>query len=147
MPVDKNLLSDYIDACELIRETETDIRAIKKRRKSIVVDSVKGSMPDFPYAAQNFKIQGLSYKAVCDPNELERQEQLLRERKDNAEKIKTNVEAWMNTIPMRMQRIIRLKIFEKKSWDKVALQMGRKATGESVKKEFQRFMGENTKLS
>lgn len=115
--MDKNILRDYIDACELIKDTEEDIRDLKRRRKTIVTDSVKGSMNEFPYAAQIFKIEGLSYTVVENPGELKALEAILVERKANAEKVKTQVEAWMNTIPMRMQRIIRLKHFERKSSD------------------------------
>ena len=48
----------------------------------------------------------------------------------------------MNTIPVRMKRIIRYKVFEGMTWQQVAKKMGRKATEESVKKEFQRFFKE-----
>ncbi|MFR1308402.1 MAG: hypothetical protein ACLSCO_05680 [Gallintestinimicrobium sp.] len=68
---------------------------------------------------------------------------MLERRKANAEKIKLNVEEWMLTIPARMQRIIRWKFFEGLTWDEVAVKMGRNATGESVKKEFQRFFSKN----
>lgn len=138
--MDKGILEQYIDACELIKETEADIRRVKKQRKTIIQDSVKGSMHDFPYAAQNFKIQGMAYSAVRDPGALACYERLLEERKAKAEEIKVQVEAWLNTIPQRMQRIIRLSIFEKKSWGEVAIRMGRKATADSVRMEFQRFM-------
>jgi hypothetical protein len=46
----------------------------------------------------------------------------------------------MVTIPARMQRIIRWKLFEGLTWEETAAKLGRKATGDSVKKEFQRFM-------
>lgn len=141
--MDKGILEQYIDACELIKETEADIRRIKKQRKTIIQDSVKGSMHDFPYAAQNFKIQGITYSAVRDPGTLAGYERLLEERKARAEEIKVQVEAWLNTIPQRMQRIIRLSIFEKKSWGEVAIRMGRKATADSVRKEYERFMENN----
>ncbi len=45
-----------------------------------------------------------------------RKQRILDERKANAAKIKMATEAWMNTIPQRMQRIIRYKIFDKMSW-------------------------------
>lgn len=140
--MEKDILKDYIDACELIKETEEDIRRLKRQRKTIVTDSVKGSMHEFPYAAQNFKIEGLSYAVVENPGELKKQEAILEERKANAEKLKTQVEAWMNKIPMRMQRIIRLKHFERKSWGKVAAKMGRDATADGVRMEFNNFMSE-----
>ena len=140
MPVDKQILYQYIDACELVKETEEDIRKIKQMRKRIEQDIVKGSSHDFPYTPVNFHVEGLSYSAVSDPRGLEVQEQILEERKAAAQAIKLQVEAWMLTIPQRMQRIIRYKIFDEMTWAEVAAKMGRKATADSVRMEFQKFM-------
>lgn len=140
--MDKSILKDYIDACELIKETEDDIRRVKKQRKTILQDRVHGSMTEFPYTAQSFKIQGMAYSVVSEPGALEAYERILQERKANAEKIKLQVETWMNTIPQRMQRIIRYAIFQKMSWGEVAIKLGRKATADGVRMEFQRFMEE-----
>lgn len=139
-PLDKGILEQYIDACELIKETEADMRRVKKQRKTIIQDSVKGSMHDFPYAAQNFKIQGMTYSAVRDPGALAAYERLLEERKAKAEEIKVQVEAWLNTIPQRMQRIIRFRFFEGLSWGETASRIGRKATADGVRMEFTNFM-------
>ena len=138
--MDKGILEQYIDACELIKETEADMRRVKKQRKTIIQDSVKGSMHDFPYAAQNFKIQGMTYSAVRDPGALAAYERLLEERKAKAEEIKVQVEAWLNTIPQRMQRIIRFRFFEGLSWGETASRIGRKATADWVRMEFTNFM-------
>jgi hypothetical protein len=54
--MDKRLLSDYIDACELIRETEQQIRRLQAKQSETTQDSVRGSNPEFPYNAQHFKI-------------------------------------------------------------------------------------------
>ena len=105
-----------------------------------MTDVAKGSSHDFPYTLQTYRIEGLAYSAVKDTDELERMEQVLKERLQNAERIKQDVEAWLNTIPMRMQRIIRYRIFDELPWNDVAVRMGRRATAESVKKEYQRFM-------
>lgn len=138
--MNKGALEQYIDACELIKETEADIRRVKKQRKTIIQDSVKGSMHDFPYAAQNFKIQGMTYSAVREPGALKAYEHLLEERKARAEEIKVQVEAWLNTIPQRMQRIIRFRFFEDLSWGETASRIGRKATADSIRMEFTNFM-------
>ena len=140
MPVDKQILYQYIDACELVKETEEDIRKIKQTRKRIEQDIVKGSSHDFPYTPVNFHVEGLSYSVVSDPRSLEVQEKILEERKAAAQAIKLQVEAWMLTIPQRMQRIIRYKIFDEMTWAEVAAKMGRKATADSVRMEFQKFM-------
>ena len=139
--MDKSILYQYIDACELIKDTEKEIQKIKQKRKNIVQDKVKGSMYDFPFAPQSFVIRGIEY-SEDDEKKLREQEQLLEEQKAAAETIKLEVEGWMAAIPMRMQRIIRYKIFEGLTWEEVAVRMGRKATMASVKMEFQRFMGE-----
>ena len=145
--MDKQILEQYIDACELIKETEEDIRRIRKQRKDILNDRVYGSMKEFPYTVHGIKIHGMAYSVVSAPGSLDAYERLLEERKAQAEEIKIQVEAWLNTIPQRMQRIIRFKFFEGVTWAETATKIGRRATGESVKKEYQRFIGENEKLS
>lgn len=138
--MDKKILEQYIDACELIKETERDIQRVKKQRKTIVQDRVRGSMSEFPYAAQSFSIHGVVYTAVREPGELAAYERLLEERKARAEEIKVQVETWLNTIPQRMQRIIKYKIFEENTWAEVAKKIGRKATPDGIRKEFENFM-------
>lgn len=138
--MDKEILEQYIDACELIKETERDIQRVKKQRKTIVQDRVRGSMNEFPYAAQSFNIHGMVYDAAKEPGELAAYERLLEERKARAEEVKVQVEAWMNTIPQRMQRIIKYKIFEENTWAEVAKKIGRKATPDGTRKEFENFM-------
>ena len=133
----KNILEQYMDACELVKETEKDIQRLKKKRKTIV-QTVKGSNPEWPYQEQHFKVQGTIF-TYADDFQLRMEEKLLEERKANAAKIKREAEAFMNTTPPRIQRIIRFKIFQKLSWDETAQKMGRRATAESVKKEYQRF--------
>ena len=137
--MDKNILNDYIDACALVQETERDIRALKKKRKTIIQTNVSGSNPDFPYQPQHFKIEGTTFN-YADDSALRWDEGLLERRKANAKKIKLNVEEWMLTIPARMQRIIRWKFLEELTWEEVAVKMGRKATGDSVRMEFTNFM-------
>lgn len=136
--MDKNILEQYIDTCALIRETERDIQELN-RKKAVVQDSVKGSNPEFPYQPQSFHIEG-SREEVADRISLEYEERLLKKRKKEAERIKTEVEAWLNTIPMRTRRIIKFRYFEKLTWQQVAQRMGGKATESSIKMEFQRFL-------
>lgn len=136
--MDKHILDQYIDACALIEEVEEDIRKLKKKKKTIVQTNVSGSNPDFPYNPQHFKIQGTTF-TFREDSQLRMEEKLLDQRKADAEKIKIQVEEWMNTIPQRMQRIIKYKVFENMTWQQVAKKMGRKATEISLKKEYQRF--------
>ena len=138
----KEILNEYIDARELIKEIENDISRLQNRKKTVTSEKVKGSMNDFPFTETHFKVEGTPY-TYSDDRRLREKENTLKKQKANAEKVKTEVELWMSAIPIRMQRIIRYKFFCGLSWEQTAEKMGRKATGESVKKEFQRFMKEN----
>ena len=138
--MNKQILEQYIDACELIKDTKDEIGKLRKRRRQIQKDSVKGSAQEFPYTLQTYHLEGLGYATVKDPDELDRMEELLAERIRNAEKIKRQVEAWLNTISPRMQRIIRYRIFEELTWAQVAVRMGRKSTPDGIRKEFEAFM-------
>lgn len=138
--MDKTVLNDYIDACENIKDTEKHIARLKKRKKTVIQTNVSGSNPEFPYEKKHFKVQGVQF-SYTDEDRLKKEEAVLEERKANAEELKLEVDQWMNTIPNRMQRIIRYKIFEGMSWEDVAKRLGRKATGESVRMEYNRFMG------
>ena len=142
IPLDKQILVQYIDACAQVEDTKKEILKLKKVRKRIEQDAVKGSLHEFPYTLQTFHIEGLAYPVVKDLDELDRLEKILKERLQTAERIKHDVEAWLNTIPQRMQRIIRYKIFEELTWKEVAVRMGRRATEAGVKMEYLRFMEE-----
>ncbi|MFR8024071.1 RNA polymerase subunit sigma-70 [Eisenbergiella massiliensis] len=140
--MDKQILQDYIDACELIKETEQDIQRLQRKKKTVIQTNVKGSNPEFPYQEQHFKIHGTAFTYTED-GKLRWEEKLLEEQKAAAEEKKRLVEEWMLTVPARMQRIIRFKFFQKKSWEEVAMQMKGKNTENGLKKEFERFMKEN----
>ena len=109
--MDKNILSQYIDACELIRETEEEIKKLNRKKKTVIQTNVSGSNPEFPYNPQHFKVQGTTF-SVRDDSQLRCQQKILEERRTQAEQLKTDVEEWLNTIPPRMQRIIKYKVFE-----------------------------------
>lgn len=136
--MDKTILQDYIDACELVKETEAEIRKLDRKKRTVVQTNVKGSSPDFPYIPQHFKIQGTTFN-VKDDSQLRYEEKALAQRKARAEEVRHQVDEWLLTIPIRMQRIIRYKFFEGSTWEEVARRLGRKASGESVRKEFENF--------
>lgn len=141
--MDKNILVQYIDACALWDMAEADLQKIKKRKQTIVQDSVKGSMHDFPYSGKTFHLEGVAGDVEKMDKEEEYQEALAQKRKDAAMAIRKQVDEWMLTISPRMQRIIRYKVFDNLTWGEVAARMGRKATADGVRMEFQRFMGGN----
>ena len=137
--MDKRILNDYIDACALVKETEEDIRRLKKKKKTVIQTNVKGSNPSFPYQAQHFKVQGTAF-TYLDDSSLRMEEKLLEQRREHAEEIKRQVEEWMLTLSSRMQRIVRYRYLEGMTWEQVAAKMGRKATADSVRMELNKFL-------
>lgn len=140
--MDKQILKDYVDACELVKETEEDIRKLKAKRGRTVQDSVRGSMQDFPYAPQSFHIEGTEY-TYEDDRQLREEERLLLQRKEHAEQIRLQAQQYINFAPVRIQRIIRMRIMKKMSWNEIAGKMGGNCTGDSVRMELQRFFEKN----
>lgn len=137
--MDKHILDQYIDACALIEETKKDIQKLRQKKRTVIQTNVSGSNPEHPYNPQHFKIQGTTF-TFREDSQLRMEEKLLEKRKEDAEKIKIQVEEWMNTIPVRMQRIIRYKVFEGMTWQQVAQRMGRDVSKDSVRMEFNNFM-------
>lgn len=140
--MNKEILSEYVDACKLVEETEQDIQKLNKKKKSFIQTNVSGSNPEFPYNPMHFKVAGtlMTYE---DDAQLRMEEKLLEERKAEAEKIKLQVQQFMNTLPKRMQRIIRFRYFEQMSWEEVAKRMGQSASSDSVRMELERALKEN----
>lgn len=142
--MDKHILEQYIDACELIRETEAEIKRLKSIRTKIEQDKVFGSNPEFPYEPRSFQIAGLSFEVVSNPASLAYEEKLLEQQKQTAHSLKLKVEEWLPSVPMRMQRIIRYRCFQRMSWEDVCRKVhGR--SGDSVRKEFENFMHSSKK--
>lgn len=139
LTIDKDTLKEYIDACRLVEETEEDIKRLRKKKKTILTDHVKGSNPEFPYQPKSLKVAGVAY-TYTDEERLESEERILEERKAAAADCKVKVQKWMNTIPKRMQRIVRFKYIEGLSWEAVADRIGRGATKDSIRKELERFL-------
>lgn len=137
----KKILEEYIDAVELIRETEEDIRKLERKKKTIIRTNVSGSNPDFPYEPKHFKISGtpMTYREEA---QLRYEEKILVERKEKAKQIQLQVQQFLNTAPSRIQRIVRMRYFEGESWQQVADTIGKKATADSVRMELERFLKE-----
>lgn len=142
--MDKKILDQYIDACELIKETEMEILRLENMQVQMAQDSVTGSNPDYPYEQRRFKIEGVVF-SYGDAVRLDRQRKILEQRRQQAEEIRVGVEEWMNTLPLRMQRIIRYHFFNGYTWRETARRMGRRSTADSVRMEFNKFFGGNEK--
>lgn len=135
--LNKDILMDYIDACELVKETEADIQKLRKTEE--VHDKVSGSNPDFPFQAQNFNISG-QVEHYMESSELEKEKQLLQDRMVKARYKKIMVEKWMANAPARIQRLVRLKYFERLSWEQVAERIGGSTSADSARMELKKYL-------
>ena len=64
--MDKRILEEYIDACEVIKEAEAEIRKLESKKSITANETVSGSNPEFPYNPQHFKVQGTTYSYSDD---------------------------------------------------------------------------------
>lgn len=138
--VDKEILDQYIDACTLLKEIEQEVKKLEKEKCKIEKDKVSGSNHDFPYQRQSFSIEGVVEKKS---NALERKRKVLQKQRAQAEEIKLLVEEWIPTLPLRIQRIVRLRFIDGLSWREVARKIDRRATADSIRIELQRFLEKN----
>ena len=137
--MDKQILAQYLDACELVNETQNEIRRLEEDYGRYAMDSVKGSNPNFPYQPVTIRIEGCALDPYKTDREHRRLMEVLNERLDNANSLRVDVEAWLNTVPMRISRIIRMKYLQGMTWDTISgrLNMG---TKDAARKAFERFM-------
>ena len=71
--------SDPVYRCLRVNQRDgKGYQRLRQRRKVILQDSVKGSMQEFPYAAQSYHIEGLAYATVQTPGLLDDEEELWR---------------------------------------------------------------------
>lgn len=131
--MNRNIFKDYIDTCELEKETEERIRRLEE--ECIVHDVVSGSNPYFPFQNQHFHTEGTTKQTNLEAEWIN-----LKRQKEKLKRIRQQVEEIMEKAPARIQRIIQYKIFEGLSWNEVANKIGRGATEDSIKKEYQRFL-------
>ena len=136
--IEKKLLSEYTAACALVEKTEKQIARLEKKRAAVHQVNVSGSNPEFPYQRTHFHIEGRKID-LKDEQQLQKEQQLLEERKKNAEAIKLTVQQFINELPPRMALIVIGHYLEGKSWSEVADELGRGATEDSVRKELDRY--------
>ena len=136
----KSVLVEYEDLCALVSETEEDLRRLRREHSNVAVDMVRGSNPNFPYEQRSFRIEGVSYSEYKSDSRLIREtEKLLEERRKMCMEKRLEVDYWMNTIPARVARIIRMKYFQKLTWTEVAMRLGYES-GDAARIKLSRYL-------
>ena len=134
--MEKIVLEQYIDACELVKETEERIARLKENRTTLT-DKVEGSSHEFPWIKTNFKIEGSPEDEIGLIN---REVELLYLQKTAAYELEIKVEGWLSKAPIRIRRIVQFKYFDSLTWEEVADRLSRGTGGESVRKELERYL-------
>ena len=130
--MDKQVIYEYADARAIEQTTEEELKRFWSG--STVCDKVTGSNPDFPYNPQSFSVSG-----IPEDDYLVKREKVLKDRLMKARETRINAEAVINAAPLRIQRIINLKIIRNLSWTEVADIMHARS-GDSIRVEFWRWM-------
>lgn len=141
----KDILAQYCDLKEEVKDLRRRIdnkqaELDKIEDEGTVTDSVKGGYGGI----QHFKISGFPYP------EYSRKKTALylyKAQLENAElellELTNEVEDYIQSLnDSRIRRIIRYRFIDSLTWRQVATRMGGRATEESVRKEFERFMDE-----
>ena len=134
------VLNDYVDACELVRETEDDIAELEQKQSVVTSDKVKGSMNEHPYTQQSFNIEGLAYDEKRNER-LTKERDILSKRREKANSVRLQALEVINQAPIRIQRIIRFRYEKKLTWEEVADRMKGSTSG-GLKMELKRFFEE-----
>lgn len=142
--VSKEILTQYSDLQEEVKEVRERIEHTEKQIAKIeeegnVIDTVSGGSGGI----QHFKIEGFPYP------EYSRKKSLLYVRKATLINLEMELMEMLNQVEKfiasvddsRMRRIITLRFNDNLSWIKVAERLGGKSTADSVRMEFNRFMG------
>lgn len=140
--MEKNILDQYEDACHLVEETRHDLQHLLNTKHEILHDSVIGSNPEFPYEPMSFHVSGISYANYSNPDAVRKMEELLKERLATAAQLRLRVEEWMNQQPPKIQRIVRMRYIQKRTWEQVAANMGM-GTPDAPRKYLDRFLSED----
>lgn len=136
----KQVLNDYVDACELVRETEEDIEELEQKQTAVTSDKVKGSMNEHPYTQQSFNIEGLAYDEKRNER-LTKEMDILSKRREKANSVRLQALEVINQAPIRIQRIIRFRYEKKLTWEEAADRMKGSTSG-GLKMELKRFFEE-----
>lgn len=141
--ISKEILIQYSDLQEEVKEVRERIKKTEQQIAKIeeegrVIDTVSGGSGGI----QHFKIEGFPYP------EYSRKKTLLYARKATLASLEMELLEMLNQVEefltglddSRMRRIVTLRFVDNLSWLKTAERIGGKATADSVRMEFNRFM-------
>lgn len=121
----KENIKNYIFLKDGIKDLEDRIKKIENQRKSIK-DSVKGSRREFPYTIHTCVVEGKE-----KDERLKRRKKLLNSKKKELEKIKDELEIYINTEikDEQIRQLFMYRYIDKFSWVKISHKMNGTESG------------------
>ena len=143
--MDKDILVQYTDLQEEIRDIRRRVERARGQMERLetegtVLDAVKGTRQDGTFGS--IRIEGFPY-ADYEKRRRSLQSYLLKlaEMEEKLLELTNQAEEYINSIEdSRMRRIVQYRILDGLSWYEVADRMGGKATSDSCRMYFERFL-------
>ncbi len=143
--MDKDILVQYTDLQEEIRDIRRRAERARGQMERLetegtVLDAVKGTRQDGTFGS--IRIEGFPY-ADYEKRRRSLQSYLLKlaEMEEKLLELTNQAEEYINSIEdSRMRRIVQYRILDGLSWYEVADRMGGKATSDSCRMYFERFL-------
>lgn len=143
--MDKSILTQYTDLQEEIKDIRRRAEGVRRQLERLegegtVIDAVKGTRQDGTFGS--IRIEGFPY-AEYDKRRRNLYDYLLKLEEAEGEllELANRAEEYINSIEdSRMRRIVQYRIMDGLSWYEVADRMGGKATSDSCRMYFERFL-------
>ena len=143
--MDKSILTQYTDLQEEIKDIRRSAEGVRRQLERLegegtVIDAVKGTRQDGTFGS--IRIEGFPY-AEYDKRRRNLYDYLLKLEEAEGEllELANRAEEYINSIEdSRMRRIVQYRIMDGLSWYEVADRMGGKATSDSCRMYFERFL-------
>lgn len=139
----KDILAQYCDLKEEVKDLRRRIENIQRvldrmESEGLVADTVKGGYG----GKQRYTIRGFPYADYSRrKSTLRRYQTRLETAEERLLELTNEVEDYIQSLDdSRIRRILRYRFLDNLTWRQVAYRMGGRATEDSIKKEFQRFM-------
>ncbi len=136
----KEFLKQVENVDKDIQDLEKRLKAMDKKQKDVVTDSVKGSSKEYPYTYHNFKVEGITTFTPKNKSLRNKYKKMLKSKKHKLEKLKVQLEYELNYIDdPEILKIIRLKYIDGKTWVQVMFEMGYNSE-DKARKKLKRFL-------
>jgi len=132
----KEYLTQYCDIKIEIRNLEKRIADLENENNKYSI--VQASSLEPPFCLQEIKIDHTDFRKK---KEIQKQKCILDERYFRLLELQTKVEEEISKLPTsRLRMIFEFRYIDNLSWQQVAWRIGNRATEDSVKKEYYRYL-------